>query len=169
MGCELRKSPMRCMTVAFDKLTLKMSGDITLRDFVKTFQEFQKLLNSVTQEINKRKNVEWNIDDLKGGSAEVTINGVSENIENIERVVTAVGSIAICLSENRVIPYPEYIARQAKRLTHVINGKVSEIHIVAGNNEASITERIADIFPRHLMTVARHIPTTYEIYQAGTD
>ena len=128
--------------MAFDELTLIIKGDISLEAFVQGIQVLQKLLGNVTQEISEKNSVAWGLGGLKGGSAEVTVRGVSDNREDVEKTIVAVESIATCLSEHRVIPYPDYIARQAARLTHLINGQIHEISIKIGEKETRLTERI---------------------------
>ena len=128
--------------MATKDLTLSIKGEIPFRDLVKTFSGFQKLLDTLAQEIGAGATIEWTTGNLKGGSAEVTISGVSENMEVVEKAVEATRSIFTNMSRNRPIPYSDYVAKQAKMLTHVINGKISEISVKAGENEARITERI---------------------------
>ena len=125
-----------------NNLTLRMKGDIPFRDLVKTFHGFQKLLDTIAQEIGAGNDIEWATENLQGGSAEVTINGMSEDMEIVEKTVGATDSIFTCLSQNRPIPYSDNIARQAKMLTQVINGKIYELSIKAGENETRLTERI---------------------------
>lgn len=142
-------SSMRYADMVSNNLTLSMKGDIPFRDLVKTFLGFQKLLDTIAQEIGAGSVIEWATEDLKGGSAQVTINGLSEDMGNVVKTVEATDLIFTRLSQNRTIPYSDNIVRQAKTLTHVINGKVEEISITAGDNETRITERVDLDAPRN--------------------
>ena len=128
--------------MASRNLTLTVKGDITFRDLANTFSVFQKLLDVISQEITPGSDIEWVPERLQTGSAVVTMNGMSENMESVERTVGATDSIFACLSRNSPIPYSETIARSARELTQVIKGRIQEISVNAGGSERRVTARI---------------------------
>ena len=128
--------------MASRNLTLTIKGDFTFRDVVKTFSGFQKLLDVISQEITPESEIEWIPEHWQRGSVMVKMNGMSENMLSVERNVGAADVIFDCLSLNSPIPYPETIARPAKELTQVINGRVQEISVNAGQSERRVTERV---------------------------
>ena len=128
--------------MASRNLTLTIKGDITFRDLVNTFSVFQKLLDVISQEITPGSDIEWIPERLQTGSAVVTMNGMSENMESVERTVGATDSIFTCLSHNSPIPYSETIARSAREFTQVIKGRIQEISVNAGESERRVTARV---------------------------
>ena len=160
-----------------NNLTLSMKGEIPFRDLIKTFSGFQRLLDTIAQEIDTGNDIEWTAEKLQGGSAEVTINGLSANMDDVEKTVEATDLIFTRLSQNRPIPYSENIVRQAKMLTHVINGKIHEISVKTGENEARITERIEiddpsqkiyshDSIKGTIRTLQRHPTLKFALYDS---
>jgi len=158
-------------------LTLRLKGEIPFRDLAKTFAGFQKLLDTIAQEIGKGNDIEWTTGNMSGGSAEVTITGQSEDMEIVEKTIDATDVIFTNLSLSRPIPYSDYVARQARMLTNVINGKINEISIEAGKEERRITERIddsSDIRKRYshdtikgkVQTLRRHRAFEFTLYDS---
>ena len=128
--------------MAKDKVTLYLNGDVPLADFVQAVQEFYTLLDRLTDEVVGAGEVQWEVEELRTGSAIVGARGESHEITSVERVVEATGIVSEALSTGSPIPYPERIITAAHRLTSVINGNIKSISLTTPDREITIHERI---------------------------
>lgn len=119
-------------------LTLALEGDITLKDFTYAMQHFQNLVNQLSEELIVDDKIEWEIETLQASSAITTIIGTSKNIENVVTVVNAYGNVGRFLERNEPMPYSAAVAREAKKITSLINGHISSIRFQTADTDSII-------------------------------
>ncbi len=113
--------------MAKDTLGLTLQGDIPLAEFAQAMRHFASLVEALTNEVGEHAEIEWEIAKLESGSATALIIGRSVNQTAIEKVVKAFEIIGGSIQNDEPIPYPEPIAREARAITGLLNGKITSV------------------------------------------
>lgn len=133
-----------------DSLTLVLSGDIGLDTFPEAVLAWRELISLLTDNLAGDSQIKWLIDDLRPGSALITVRGESPQpaeaatIEEIGRAYIAVGR---SLEQHTVAPYPGQIARQADRLQQLIDGEIETIRLSTDEDDAIISAATVTLTP----------------------
>jgi hypothetical protein len=111
-------------------LTLKLQGNVPLAEFAKAMGHFSALVEALTDDVGGTTDVEWEISKLEAGSATAVIIGRSPYDDVIEKVVQAYEIIGSAIKGDKPIPYSETIAREARSITGLLNGKITAVEFV---------------------------------------
>lgn len=87
------------------------------------------LIDLLSVEVGDKAEIEWEISKLEGGSATAVIIGKSFNEEAVEKVVQAYEIIGSAISKKHPIPYSYPIAKEARAITSVINGRIRSVEL----------------------------------------
>ena len=123
-----------------DTLTLRMVSDdeITLEDYAVTLQRFREFIRALSQELAPQQSIRWTIDDLRLGSAELTILGQSPDASLAPSVADAYMGIGKALSARQPVPYSLRVRERAEGLLTVLNGAVRELEFRVDEDEVTI-------------------------------
>ena len=130
--------------MAKDKITLALHGDVPLTIFAEAILHFSALIEALSNEIAGPIEIEWQITHLESGSAIAQIRGFSDELDTVERVVQAYSVVGKSLQENQLIPYSDKVVTEAKALTAILAGKVTEISFITDDFTSSVFEPIID-------------------------
>lgn len=125
-------------------VSLKLNGDVTLSDFAKVMNHFTALIDELTSDVGEQAEIEWEIAKLESGSAMAVVVGKSHNEFAVDKVVQAYEVIGQAITENKPIPYSETIAREARSITHVLNGKIKSIEMLTEDYATLIDYSVVD-------------------------
>jgi hypothetical protein len=126
-------------------LSIKLNGDVTLADFTEVMNHFSTLIEELTSDVGEKAQIDWEIIKLESGSATAVVMGKSQNEFAVDKVVHAYEVIAKSITESKPIPYSETIAREARSITNVINGKIKSIEMNTKDYNITIDCSIQDV------------------------
>jgi hypothetical protein len=119
-------------------ITLSLTGDVPLAEFAKAMGHFSALVDALTDNIGRTTDIEWEISKLEAGSATAVIISRSPFEDAIEKVVRAYEIIGTAIKDNKPIPFPEPIAKEAKAITGLLNGKIKTVEFITDEIISSI-------------------------------
>lgn len=123
-----------------NSLTLTLKGDVPLAEFAKAMGHFSALVELLTADVGGNTDVEWEISKLEAGSATAVIVGRSPYEEVVERVVQAYEIIGTAIKNKKPIPYSENIAKEAKSITSLLNGKIRSVEFTTDEISTAIDQ-----------------------------
>jgi hypothetical protein len=132
--------------VAGDTITLALSGDVYLDDFIKAVSELRALVTELSNDVARGAEIEWSIEELQAGSATTIFRGLAKEADQqrrVEAVVRAYANVGASMERGAEIPYSEGVARAARGITSVLNGRIDEILFETEDMEAVITSAAA--------------------------
>jgi len=131
-----------------DSITLALHGDVSLDRFAEAIRRFAALVRALEQATGA-KHITWEITDLEANSARATAVGVATNgaeaEDEVERVVRGFLVVGQSLERGAAIPFTPAVRREAKLLTHVLNGGVKAIRFETAEDEANVRAEIGQI------------------------
>ena len=113
--------------MANDTLTLSLQGTVSLEAFSRAISLFQDLISALSEEVDGYAQIKWDIVGLESGSATAVIRGISDHIQDVEKVAEAYQVVSSSLKDNRPIPYSERVAIPARALTRVIDSRIISV------------------------------------------
>lgn len=119
-------------------LTLTLKGDVPLAEFAKAMGHFSALVDALTENVGGATDIEWEISRLEAGSATAVIISKSPHEDTVEKVVRAYEIIGSSIKNNKPIPYSEFIAKEARAITSLLNGKIKTVEFITEQIETSI-------------------------------
>ncbi|MDK2982338.1 MAG: hypothetical protein PWQ55_2685 [Chloroflexota bacterium] len=119
-------------------VTLKLNGNVVLSDFATVISHLASLIEELTSEVGENAEIEWEISKLESGSATAVMVGKSLNEFAVDNVVHAYEVIWEAVSEDKPIPFNETISREARSITHVINGRINSIEMRTDDYQTTI-------------------------------
>jgi hypothetical protein len=129
-----------------DTITLRLSGDVYLDDYVKAVQKLDSLVKALGKDVAGSVEVDWSVDDLAAGSAATTLRGLAKEEEQqpaVEKIVRAYEKVGLSMEGGLPIPYSEEVAEAARGITQVLDGRIDEILFETDETEAVITTALA--------------------------
>jgi hypothetical protein len=120
-------------------LTLVLGGEVALDQFADSMVRFRQLVDALTEEVSGEAKIAWVVDELVAGNTVATIRGEADQAEDIARVVRAYAAVGHALERHEVIPYSPRVADAARKLTSVLNGKITSIRFETQSDEATVT------------------------------
>lgn len=131
-------------------MTITFEGNVPLGLFAEGMSHFQSLVDALSAEVVQGAAIEWIVDDLQSGSTVATIRGESAEPESVERVVSAYAIVGRFLQNRQPIPYSDKVARHARALTSILDGRVTAIRFETDSEETLILSRSASQQPNRL-------------------
>ncbi|MFN8589901.1 MAG: hypothetical protein U0031_00475 [Thermomicrobiales bacterium] len=125
-----------------DTLTLSLGGNVPLPEFNRALSGFQILIELLAKEVGENAPVTWVVDELSGGSANVTVRGESSQPEVVQKVQQAYVVIGHALETGKPIPYSPPVVRAAESITQVLNGQITSVSFEAGGEVATVTSGV---------------------------
>jgi hypothetical protein len=120
-----------------DTVTLALRGEVTLTDFATAIKHFRGLVQALSKDVAKAPDLEWIVEDLSPGSAIATIRGRGA-ADRVDTVVRAYEQVGRALERRQRPPFTASIARQAKGLVGVLNGRIQAIRFETAEQDAII-------------------------------
>jgi hypothetical protein len=124
-----------------DTITLELSGEVYLEDFVKAMRELRSLVNGLSKDVAGGAKLDWSVDYLEGGSATATLRGVANDEDEqryVAEIVKAYGEVGRALETGSEIPYSRGVAKAAHEIVSILNGRIDEILFETEETEAHI-------------------------------
>ncbi|MBA2514594.1 MAG: hypothetical protein H0V26_09765 [Solirubrobacterales bacterium] len=140
-----------------DTITLRISGDVHLEDYLVAMRQFRALIEALNKEVAGGIEVEWSIEDLAAGSADTTVRGgVKEESwqRAVEDIVRAYEEVGISMERGQDFPYSKEAADAAFGITGILNGRIDEITFETEDMEAFVTSAAASSLNRPVQTPA---------------
>lgn len=128
-----------------DTITLRLSGDVYLDDYLAAMRQFRSLVGALNKDVAVGVEIEWRIDDLSGGSAATTLIGLAKEEDQqpvVEEVVRAYEQVGVSMERGRDIPYSQEVIDAAFGIASVLNERIDEILFETDETEAVITSAI---------------------------
>jgi hypothetical protein len=125
-----------------DTITLRLSGDVFLDDYLFAIRQFHALVRALSQDVAQGVEVKWSIDDLSGGSTVTTLRGIAREEERqpaVERIVRAYEDTGTSLERGLDIPYSYRVIRAARAIAGLLDGRIDEILFETDETEAVIS------------------------------
>lgn len=125
-----------------DTITLRLSGDVFLDDYVKAIRKLDSLVTALARDVAQGVEVEWTIDDLAAGSAATTLRGLAKEEDQqpaVEQIVRAYENVGTSMERGWDIPYSRDVVAAARGIADVLDGRIDEILFETDEMEALIT------------------------------
>lgn len=130
--------------MATETLTLRLQGDVPLRDFARAVAAFDQLVRELSATVGEAE-IDWSVGDLEGGSAEATALGKAAEPAPLIRVRDAYLVIGHALEAQSPVPYSEKVRKAASGIQGILNGRVTEAIFETSQSEALV--RAAPLVP----------------------
>jgi hypothetical protein len=111
--------------MATDTLTLKLQGNVSLDDFAKVVSRFDALVKGLANLVAPDERIDWTVEDLQSGSAEITAVGTAQSSEPLIRVRSAYLNIGRSLEADEPVAYPPGVRDSAEGIRAVLNGQIT--------------------------------------------
>ncbi len=125
-------------------LTGDAHGDVHVDDFATVISGFASLISALSKEVAAGSKITWVIEELSTGSARASVVGISDEENAVREVVRAYGIVGSALGEGTPIPYSESVAKAARAITKVLNGRVRAIRFETAKGEAIISAQAGE-------------------------
>jgi hypothetical protein len=136
-----------------------MEGEeISLRIFAETMEHLRDLVTKLSSELGHGRRVRWTLQELQGGSAEITLHGESTDPLLVDELAGAFVRIGHAFANNsnaQLLPYSSAVRDAAEKLVSVINGAVQSLVFETDEDSA-------------VVGVARLLRQATRIYAFGT-
>lgn len=126
------------MTDPDKTLTIALEGAVPLPLFATAVRGFDELVDALTEDV-ANEDLPWVIYGLEFGSATMTIRAESEALEAVARVQGAFNSVGRALRMGEPIPYSPRVVAAARRITGIIDGRVTAVRFEAGDEVTTVT------------------------------
>lgn len=123
-------------------ITLRLSGDVSFDDYLAAANKLSSLVKALGRDVAYGVEVEWNVDDLQGGSAVTTLRGLAkeENLQpQVEEIVRAYERVGDSMERGLSIPYSQEVAEAARGITRILNGRIDDVRFETEETEAIVT------------------------------
>jgi hypothetical protein len=117
---------------------------VSLTAFRNAIESFADLVDALAEDITPSAVIAWVVTHLEAGSAVATIRGqpaADHQVDDVARVVHAYAIVGKALESNNVIPYSPRVQEVARKLTDVLHGRVTAIHLQTAKDDATIVQR----------------------------
>ncbi|PNW60304.1 UNVERIFIED_CONTAM: hypothetical protein BEN50_26190 [Euhalothece sp. KZN 001] len=146
-------------------LNIDLKGEVTAGDFRTVVDSFVELVDALALSQDPESNLEWAIDDLKAGSAFISIRPLGDTAER-KRLAVAVldeyDRVAEAISVGNVDDYGYNVVEPITRITSVLNGRIPQICMSTSNREPyDIVAKIGP--PEHVQAKQDH-PIRFKDY-----
>lgn len=121
-----------------DTITLGLDGDVSLADFSRSMENLAGLVADLTEEIGKDADVDWAMDKLSPGSANVTVLGTCSQEGVVESIAHAYLTIGKALESGQAIPYSPQVCRRARAITGVLDGRITSVRFATRVDSAVV-------------------------------
>ncbi len=129
-----------------DTITLRISGDVYLDDYLAAMRQFHALIRALNQDVARNVEVEWSIDELMAGSAATTLRGLVKEESwqpAVEDIVRAYEEVGTSMERGLTIPYSKEAADAARGITSILNGRIDEITFETDDMEAFVSSTVS--------------------------
>ncbi len=117
---------------------LHLDGNVSLGLFADGIQHFRGLIDALSIELSREAPIEWEIEELAGGSATAVIRGVSQQPASVESVCRAVVDVGKAIQRHQRPLYGETVRLQARGLYSILNGRVTAITLETPEDDVTI-------------------------------
>ena len=121
--------------MAGDTAILSLDGSIDLATFSAALESFRMLLDGLSEIFAASYRIDWEITELRAGSALTAVRGVAESPEAVSSVITALNVVGEALEHRKEIPYGDNIAMAVLNLTRLVDGRLHAIRLVTAEGE----------------------------------
>lgn len=138
-----------------DTITLRISGDVHLEDYLVAMRQFRALIEGLNKDVARGVKVEWSIDELMAGSAATTVKGgVSKEAwqSAVEAIVEAYEDVGTRMERGQELPYSKETVDAAFGITEILDGRIDEITFETDDMEAFVSSAVASSFDRPRQT-----------------
>lgn len=127
-----------------DTLALILHGEVSLEDFAEAIERLSALVENLTREVAFSSDIEWEIAQLKSSSPTTIVKGISKNLIDVEKVIQAYGIVGQAMEMDKPIPYSEAVAREARAISGILNGKITSVEFKTDDYEAIVEKPLTD-------------------------
>lgn len=123
--------------MAKDTVTLRLSGNVTLRDYSVAISSLSSLMLNLASEVAKKKSVDWQIEGLDAGSAVATIRGTGDHVA-VEAVVAAYEQVGKKLQSGDPLDFGAKVSQHAHSIIGLLDGNITSVIFETGECESEI-------------------------------
>ncbi len=134
--------------MASKPITITLTGDVTLADYVDVMSKLSNLLNALNDEVCPKHSVEWQISDLEAGSARSSVvcpSELEEDIRVANSIVSRYDDIGKDARRGDLSSYSRGVQDAVHAITNKINGKVKSVIFQTEDNEWPIHKNYINI------------------------
>jgi hypothetical protein len=128
-----------------DTLALILNGDVSLAEYATAIEHLSAMIKNLAEEVAKGVKIEWEIAQLKSSSPTTIVRGYSANLADVEKVVQAFGVVGQYMKDGQTIPYSESVAKEARAITGILNGKVKSVEFKTDAHDSMIDRVISEV------------------------
>ncbi len=128
-----------------DTITLRLSGQVHLKDYVAAMSKLGSLVDALSKEVAAGAKIDWSVEALEAGSASTTFKGLAEEEAQqaeVEKIVRAYEQVGSSIESGLDIPYSREVSDAALGIASVLNGHIKEIFFETDEMEAVITDAV---------------------------
>ena len=136
-----------------DTLTFALDGQVTIDTLVKSVVELRKVVSGLTREVAPGANLDWIVEDLRGGSMAVEMRGSpgpESDLTDVEAVSDAWLALGRQMAEGSEPAYSADVVRSCRELRRIAHG---------GDNRMTFGNTIDDVVIRTDAQVRTPAPT----------
>jgi hypothetical protein len=121
--------------MAGDIATLSLDGSIDLATFSSALESFRMLLDGLADIFATGYRIDWEITELRDGSAVTAVRGIADSLEAVLSVTTALDAVGEAVEHQRTIPYGGNVETAVLQLTRLVDGRVRAVRIATAERE----------------------------------
>lgn len=114
---------------------LSLDGSIDLATFSAALESFRMLLDGLSENFAPGNRIDWEIIELRAGSALTTVRGIAESPEAVISVLTGLDAVGEALEHRKAIPYGDKVAMAVLNLTRLVDGRLHAVRLVTAERE----------------------------------
>lgn len=123
-----------------DTIAFILRGEVDLLLFTEALDRWRDLIDILSSEVGERKDITWEIAKLSSSDPHVYVQGISEDIQAVEKVVGAHGAIWDAIINNRAVPYSDAVESRARAISTIIDGSITGIEFITNDFETVISQ-----------------------------
>lgn len=123
-----------------NSVALKLNGVILVEHFAEAIGGFSDLVRALSKEVAGPAKVDWHIKELSTGSAEATLEGISETEDVVMQVVDAYQDVGGALAHNAPLAYSPEVVSAAFRIVGVLKNDVASVVFITANQREEISD-----------------------------
>lgn len=120
-----------CITVAYE-------GRVSPRDAKALLSHFAAIAELLSEEVADAKEIDWEVTNIGGGSASISLKGTHDLPESVQAVVMAWETIGTSLKDGSTVPYSDKVKRHIDGIAKQLNARVTAVRFLTASKSFTI-------------------------------
>lgn len=121
-----------------NRLTIAYKGKVSPKNVTALVEHFASLVEIMSRDIALASDIDWEVDDFRGGSASLTFKGKHDQPQKVQTVLSAWETIGEFVKRGEQVPYSDKIKKHIDGITEQLNGAVTAAYFQAGDKRVEI-------------------------------